>query len=145
MSHIRTRIRQNIVTTLTGLPNTGDNCFDTRVFPVHEQVLPAIIVYTTGETTSYPTMNPPRTLVKRLNVRIEAYVKMTNTYDEMVDQICADIEEALYTDLTRGGLALDTMVTSFDADFSGDGEQPVMVGRMTCQVLYTAVEGSPEG
>jgi len=145
MSHIRTRIRQNIVTTLTGLPNTGSNCFDTRVFPVHSAVLPAIAVYTLGEGTRYPSMSPPRTLTKRLQVRIEAYVQMSDTYDELTDQICADIEEALYTDLTRGGLAEDTQITAFDADFSAEGEKPVMVGRMTCEVTYFAVEGSPEG
>jgi len=145
MSHIRTRIRQNLVTTLTGLPNTGSNCFDTRIFAVHDSILPAICVYTLGENAVYPTMGPPRTLRKSLACRIEVYVKMTGTYDEMVDQICADIEEALYTDLTRGGLAEDTRLLSFDADFSADGDQPIMVGRLTCEVTYFAVEGSPEG
>jgi len=90
-------------------------------------------------------MGPPRTLIKRLSAVIEVYVKMTGTYDEMVDQICADVEEALYTDLTRGGLAEDTRITSLDTDFSADGDQPVMVGRLTCEVDYFAVEGSPEG
>lgn len=145
MSHIRTRIRQNIVTTLTGLPNTGANCFDTRVFAVHDAILPAICVYTLNETTAYPSMSPPRTLSKRLQIKVEAYVKMTDTYDEMVDQICADIEEALYTDLERGGLAYDTKITSFDADFNGDGNEPVMIGRLSVEVTYSAVEGSPEG
>lgn len=145
MSHIRTRIRQNLVTTLTGLNNTGSNCFDTRVFAVHDAVLPAICVYTQSETTRYTTMNPPRTLQKKLIARIEIYVKMTGTYDEMVDQISADIEEALYTDLTRNGLAYDTKVISMDTDFSADGDQPVTVGRLTCEIDYPAVEGSPEG
>lgn len=145
MSHIRTRIRQNLVTTLTGLSNTGSNCFDTRVFPMQASALPGICVYTVSETTRYPSMRPPRTLQKRLSARIEVYVKMTSTYDEMVDQISADIEEALYTDLTRGGLATDTRVVSFDTDFSADGDQPVMVGRLTCEIDYFAVEGSPEG
>lgn len=70
---------------------------------------------------------------------------MTESYDEMVDQICADIEEALYTDLSRGGLASETKLTSFDADFSAEGEQPIMVGRLNCEVMYFSVEGSPEG
>jgi len=145
MSHIRTRIRHNLVTTLTGLTRTKANCFDTRVFAVHNDILPAICVYTQSETTRYPTMGPPRMLQKRLVARIEVYVKMTGTYDEMVDEICADIEEALYTDLTRGGLAVDTRLVSVDTDFSADGDQPVMVGRLTCEVDYFAVEGSPEG
>jgi hypothetical protein len=145
MSHIRTRIRQNLVTTLTGLANTGSNCFDTRVFPMHDNVLPGICVYTVSETSRYPSMRPPRTLQKRLSARIEVYVKMTSTYDEMVDQISADIEEALHTDLTRNSLAIDTRIVSFDTDFSANGDQPVMVGRLSCEIDYLAVEGSPEG
>jgi len=145
VSHIRTRIRQNLATTLTGLPNTGSNCFDTRVFAVHQAIMPAICIYTLNESTQYPSMGPPRTLHKTMTCRIEVYVQMTGTYDEMVDQICADIEEALYTDLTRGGLAVDTKLTTFQADFSAEGEQPVMVGRLNCDVMYFSVEGSPEG
>ena len=70
MSHIRTRIRQNIVTTLTGLANTGSNCFDTRVFAVHGAILPAISVYTQSETVRYPSMGPPRTLQKKIIARL---------------------------------------------------------------------------
>ena len=145
MSHIRTRIRQNIVTTLKGLTDTESNVFDTRIYPMNLDTLPGICVYTAGETSSYLSISPPRTLDKSIAVAVEIYVKMIDTYDEKLDQIAADVEEALYTDLSRGGLAQDTMVTAFDSTFSGDVEQPVLMGKLTVQVRYSAVEGSPEG
>ena len=110
MSHIRTRIRQNLVTSLTGLANTGNNVFDSRVYPMNADTLPGICVYTENETTAYQSINPPRTLDKTITASIEIYVQMIDTYDEVLDQISADVEEALYTDLTRNGLAQDTRV-----------------------------------
>jgi len=145
MSHIRTRIRQNIVTTLKGLSDTKSNVFDSRIYPMNMDTLPGICVYTASETSNYLSISPPRTLDKSIAVAVEIYVKMIDTYDEKLDQIAADIEEALYTDLSRGGLAKDTMVTAFDSTFSGDVEQPVLMGKLTVQVRYSAVEGSPEG
>lgn len=145
MSHIRTRIRQNLVTSLTGLANTGNNVFDSRVYPMNADTLPGICVYTENETTAYQSINPPRTLDKTITASIEIYVQMIDTYDEVLDQISADVEEALYTDLTRNGLAQDTRVLSFDSSFSGDVEQPLIMGKLTVQIRYSAVEGSPEG
>lgn len=145
MSHIRTRIRQNLVTSLTGLANTGNNVFDSRVYPMNADTLPGICVYTENETTAYQSINPPRTLDKTITASIEIYVQMIDTYDEVLDQISADVEEALYTDLTRNGLAQDTRVLSFDSTFSGDVEQPLIMGKLTVQIRYSAVEGSPEG
>lgn len=145
MSHIRTQIRQRLVTNLTGLATTGSNCFDTRVYPLASDKLPGLAVYTKSEATEYETMSPPRTLRKTLTAVIEIYVKMTSTFDEVLDTIAAEIETALYSDLTQNGLAFDTKVVSFEADFGGDAEQPLGQGIMQVEIIYSATEGSPEG
>jgi len=35
-------------------------------------------------------------------------------------------------------------VTSFEADFSGEGEQPVAIGRFTVEVIYRTLENDVE-
>ena len=145
MSHLRTQIRQRIVTNLTGLTTTGGNVYDTRVYPLAGNKLPGIAVYTKSEATEYETMSPPRTLRKTLTAAIEIYVKMTSTFDEVLDTIAAEIEAALYSDLTQNGLAFDTKIVSFEADFGGDAEQPIGQGIMEVEISYPATEGSPEG
>lgn len=145
MSHLRTQIRQRIVTNLTGLTTTGTNVYDTRVYPLASDKLPGLAIYTKAETTEYETMRPPRTLRKTITAVIEIYVKMTSTFDEVLDTIAAEIEAALYSDLTQNGLAFDTKVLSFEADFGGDAEQPLGQGTMEVEVIYAATEGSPEG
>jgi hypothetical protein len=144
MAHIRKLIRDNVTTTLTGLTTTGSNVFQTRLFPLGEAKLPAICIYTKSETTEYGTITRPRTQMRTLEVGVEFYVKGTSAIDNSLDQIGLEIEEALYTDNTRGGYAKDTKVLDFEADFIGEGEQSVGVGRFTVQVTYGTIENDIE-
>jgi hypothetical protein len=143
MSHIRTAIRDNVVTALTGLTTTKANVYPTRIYPLREDKLPGLAVYTLSEDTAYQSINPPRTQNRTLQVVVEAYVKAVSDYDDTMDKITAEIEAALYTDLTRGGRAQDTRVLSFEADISDQGDQPMILGRVTVEVQYATTEGSP--
>ncbi len=142
MAHIRKLIRDDIKTTLTGLTTTGANCFASRVYPIESARLPGIIIYTESETNNYVTMGLPRTQRRTLRVSVEVYVSGVSNYDATLDLICAEIEDALYTDLTRGGYAEDTKVVNFDSQFTGDGNQPVAIGVLTVEVEYHSTEGS---
>lgn len=144
MAHIRKSIRDNITTALTGLTTTGSNVYQTRFYPLAEAKLPALTVYTKSEATEYGTINPPRTQMRTLEVTVEAYVSGNSGVDDTLDTIAVEVEEALATDVTRGGNAKDTLITSFDADFSGDGENPVGVGRFSIQVVYVSLENDVE-
>ena len=144
MAHVRKLIRDNITSTLTGLSTTGSNVFQTRFYPLAEAKLPALSIYTKSETTEYGTVNPPRTQIRTLDVTVEAYVSANTNVDDTLDTIAVEVEEALYTDLTRGGYAKKTEITSFDADFSGDGENPVGVGRFSIEVVYVTLENDIE-
>ena len=144
MAHVRKLIRDNITTTLTGLTTTGSSVFQTRFYPLAEAKLPALTVYTKSDTTEYSTVSPPRTQIRTLDVTVEAYVAGNTNVDNTLDTIAVEIEEALYTDLTRGGNAKDTRITQFDADFSGDGENPVGVGRFTIEIVYATLENDIE-
>lgn len=144
MAHVRKLIRDNITTTLTGLTTTGTNVYQTRVYPLAEDKLPGLAIYTASESTEYATINPPRTQIRTLTVNIELYVKGLTGYDNDLDQISTEIEEALYTDLTRGGYAKETRITAFDADFSGEGDQPVAYATITVEVDYMTLENDVE-
>ena len=71
-------------------------------------------------------------------------VKGHSNYDDTLDTICVEIEEALYTDLTRGGYAKDTNITNMDAEFSGEGDQPVARATLTLDITYATKENDVE-
>jgi len=142
MAHVRNQIRNNIVTTLTGLATTGSNVYPTRVYPLADSKLPGLAVFTDSEEIELSTITPPRTQLRTLTVRIEAFVKGVSNFDADIDTISEEVEEALAVDITRGGLAKDTRVTAFEADFSGDGDQPVGVARFSVLVDYATLENN---
>lgn len=144
MAHVRKTIRDNIVTTLTGLTTTGSNIYRTRVYPLAEAKLPGLAIYTRDESIEYSGMGRPRTQIRRLSVAIEIYVKGVSNYDDTLDTICVEVEEALATDITRGGNAKDTNVLTMDAEFSGDGDQPVARATLTVEVFYNTKENDVE-
>lgn len=144
MSHLRQLIRSNIVTTVTGLTTTGSRVYQTRIYPLEQSKLPGLCVYTRSETTEYTTISPPRRQERSLEVVVEIYAMATTNLDNTLDTVAAQIEEALASDVTRGGYAKDTKVIAFEADFDGSGEQPVGVGRLTVQVTYSNRENEVE-
>lgn len=143
MAHIRKLIRDNIETTLTGLTTTGSNVFASRVYPIQSAKMPGLCVYTSSETIEAQTIKPPRGLIRSLEVSVEAYVESA-VADDVLDTIAAEVEAAMTTDLTRGGNAKDTRLVSFEADFAGDGERPVVVGRFIFEIVYSTQETDAE-
>lgn len=144
MPHVRESIRSDIVTTLTGLSTTGSNVYETRVYPVAEDRLPGLAIYTKAESVEYATMQPPRTQLRMLTAVVEIYAKAVTGYDNTLDTITAEVEAALYTDLTRGGYARDTRVVAFDAEFSGDPDQPVGTAILQVEVDYQTLENNAQ-
>lgn len=144
MPHVRQQIRDNIETTLTGLATTGGNIYRSRVYPIAEDKLPGILIYTESEEVDTATITPPRTQVRSLVVKVEVYVKGVSNFDDDVDTIGAELESALAVDVTRGGIAKDTTILSFDADYAGDGDQPVAVGRYSVRVDYVTLENAAD-
>lgn len=144
MSHVRKLIRDNVVTTLTGLSTTGSKIYRSRVYPLAANKLPGLTIYTKSDASEYATNVRPRTLLRTLTVSVEAYVQAKTDYDSALDTISAEIEAALAVDVTRGGYAKDTRIISFDADYSGDGDIPVASAVFTVEVLYSTLENDAE-
>lgn len=144
MAHVRKSIRDDIVTTLTGLATTGSRVYRTKVYPISSGSLPALVIYTKNETSEYISMSIPRTIERTVTIAVEAYVQGNSNYDNTLDAIAAEVEDAITADVTRSGYARDTRVASFDADFSGDPDQPVAYATITLEVDYVTIEQSPE-
>lgn len=144
MAHIRKSIRDNVVTTLTGLATTGANVYRTRYYPIAQGKLPGLAIYTQTENVESATMTRPRTKMRELEVVIEGYAVGITNLDNTLDQISLEVEEAMVTDVTRNGLAKDTELSSVEVEYSGDAEKPVGVVKMTFMVTYATIENDAE-
>lgn len=146
MAHVRKSIRDNIVTAVTSLSTTGARVYRSRIYPLETASnLPALCVYSLREVSEADTMGgSSRRLARECDYVIEAYVRGKTNYDNTLDTICVEVEEALAADLTRGGSAKDTILESTEFEFSGEGDQPVAMARLTYRCLYLTATNDVE-
>ena len=141
MAHVRKLLRDSLTTAVTGLSTTGSNVYQSRVYPIAANKLPGLLVYSKEESVEYSTMGIPRIQERTVSFTIEMCV---SGYDNSLDQICVEIEEALYADITLGGNAANLMLRDFSAEFNGSGDQPVALATITVDVLYRVRENDPD-
>jgi len=142
--HVRQQIRERIATTITGLTTTGSNVYQSRVYPLDSVSLPALLVYTLSEGSEVDTMGTSLGLNRTLSVAIEGYVKVNTDFDDVVDDICKEVEAALGADRSLNNLAKSQNITSTEIQFNGEGDQPVGVVTMTYTVVYRTTTTAPD-
>ena len=144
MSHVRQQIRDYFESQLTGLSTTGSNVYATRVYPIASPQLPALLIYTQSESIEEYSFSGKRTQNRTLSVIVEGYVRGTSNFDNTLDTICKEVEVAILDAPSLGGLAINTELTSSEADYSGESEQPLGTIRLTFEVQYRTETGQPE-
>ena len=143
-NHIRQQIRERAGTVLTGLTTTGSNVFQTRVYPLENTNLPALVIYTKDETSEPIVVRTNRLMSRELELIIEVYVKQTSNFDDEIDKICKEVEIAISADTTLNGLAKDCYLQSTSIEYNTEGEQPLSYAVLTFLTNYYVQETAPD-
>jgi hypothetical protein len=143
MAHARQTIREQVGTTLTGLTTTGSNVFQSRVYPLQESNLPALLIYTKEESSEAIVMGSNRVIERELTLAVEAYVKTYSNSDDTIDTIAEEVETAIGADSTLNNKAKDVFLVSTDINYVGEGENPVAVATLNFLVSYCTDENDP--
>jgi hypothetical protein len=144
MSHVRQQIREYFGTTLTGLSTTSTNVTESRVYPIENSKLPALVIYTKSETSEPIVIGTDRVMSRELSVVVEGYAKATSNFDDTIDTISKEVEEAIAADRTLGGLAKDTFIESTEISFNAEGEKPLGFVSLTFISNYYVKEQNPD-
>lgn len=151
MSHVRTQIRKAVAAALQVIPSIDGRAFPSRVYP-HEE-LPAIGIYTREEVTldERLAMGPDRfALARALSLIVEARAMgptvthaTAERFDDLIDQITAEVEPVMATDETWGGLAQSTDYLGTEFEFDDELEQPLAIARINYRIVYQASTTDP--
>lgn len=144
MSHARTQIRQAVVALLNGNTEAGNRVFSSRVHPLDDAKLPALLVYTSQENVGERSMQRPRTQQRQLQLAVEGYLKARGDIDAEADALALEVEQLIAADPTLAGLVKDISLESTSTQLSGEGEKPVAVITLTFAVLYCVKENAPQ-
>lgn len=141
MAHARTQIRQALTTRLLGLATTGTNVIATRydVFAA----LPGIRVYAESEYKQDELMGGRQQ--RQVVFTVEATAKQNATLEDTLDQIALEIETAIATDQTLGGLCKGGMRYDGTSEFRTDDntDQPVGIWPLRFLADYDVDANAP--
>jgi hypothetical protein len=121
-----------------GLPLTADRVYSgaraSRNLP--DERMPAIRVHTPSEQMqSEGTMLGRISPYHRITVRLEVVAKDPNEVENIVDDICEQVEGRFDTDPTLGGAVVQIDYQSTDIDFE-DEDQLVMQATLTYEAEF---------
>ena len=133
MAHARKQIRDQLMTTLTGLTTTGSNVFNSRVYD--HDALPCISVYTLSEELGDESYNKQ---FRMLNVMVEVRAKAADSLEDDLDKIGAEIEDAIFNngDTTLSNTCKEFDYDGLDIELSGEAEQPFGLMTMRFMAMY---------
>lgn len=151
MAHIRTELRNQLVTTLlnANITNIGPNVFNSRQYRAGTVDLPIISVYILEDDVQPEVgamaQDPP--FRHDTVATIESHVAGKNGLEvaDALDQIGVEIDQALILNRNLGGFA-DTDLTPRDISFAFQTESDRVTGQMTYtfSVTYRATLSDPE-
>lgn len=138
MSHVRTQIRDAVVTVLTGHVTVSAS----RLYPLAESDLPVVLVYTDDEQIDADG-SAFAILERRLTLVLEVVAQATGTVDVTLDGLLATVETRMATVPTLGGVAMAVVPASIEVSASTDGSKPIGRARLTYTVLYRTSATDP--
>lgn len=136
--HARQQIRDALVGALAGL-SVGANIFASRLVPLNESQLPALLIATESEDIAGADIGD--TLERRLDIVIRIAARAPDDIDDDLDSIAEEVETRLAGN-TLGGLLSAFYLTSHRVEFE-QLDQPVGIAEMRYQAIYYTTAGAP--
>lgn len=134
MPHLRTQIRDQVATLLTGLSTTGPRVHQSRMRPQADANLPCLLVTTNAEDIEQSVVGG--LFQRRLQVIVEGVAKASAAVDDVLDQIAFEVEVAMVADRRA---TLKSIETAFD----DDTDKPVGRIGMLYELVYSTRAGNP--
>jgi len=124
--HVRKQLRGQVATLVQSLTTYAVNVYKNRRYPVDSSELPCLIVQTGDEEIELLTIDYPAQQLRQEQLIISVIAETTVGLDDMLDEICKDIEVAL-----AGNVSI---AKSFKLD-STSGIEPNIVGEKPVGVV----------
>jgi hypothetical protein len=141
MAHKRTLIRDKIAALLLAIPARTAGVFKTRMVPVHQNDLPAYLIYAMEEDVRLQSRDAQE---RNLVVNIEVVFSGVADLDHAADDHAVLIETTIGGNRTLDGLAYDTILTATKLGTFLDGERRNGSCTLSYTVIYRTAVNNPE-
>jgi hypothetical protein len=144
MSHVRQQIRVALAAKVTGLATTSSNVFQNRTQMVTDANLPCLIIASESDEAQSISLSYPRLTARIANFSIRVLAKATADLDNVLDGICLNVEKALASDTSLGGLTKDLQLMNTSIAFNSDNETHYGEAAMNWSATYYIQETAPD-
>ncbi|MTI13360.1 hypothetical protein [Sansalvadorimonas verongulae] len=147
IKHHRQVIREAVAAQLLNKTDAGDRVFVNRQRTLRKQDLPCLLVYTTTENcdTAYATSTAPRVDRRRLSCVVDIRAERRKGLDDLLDTLAAQVEQAVFADVSFSETVADSLLTSTRLLFSDEGEDCIGSCELTWELeYYTDASPSPD-
>lgn len=141
MAHQRKTIRDQVITSLTGLTTTGSNVFNSRVYPNEQSKLPLLNVYTISESSELDAVG---SLLRSVDLVVEGFASANSNIENTLDTIAKEVEEALGSDITLNSTCKNHFISSTEVTLANEGSLPIGVVRLVFTVIYRTTQSDVE-
>ena len=138
MAHQRKLIRAAVETRLKAAGTVASQrVFGNRARQVYPAEMPCIVVYTKSDPAEI-SAEAPREYKRQLSLVLELVMQASKeeTLDDSLDDFCEQVENAIFTDETFGGLVSDTVLSDCEMDILVEGEKPIGGLKITLTMTY---------
>lgn len=144
-NHLRQQIRVAAAAALNGLATTGSRVFTTRIYSLQPSDLPALRIYVGDEKLDMKEPAAPRLRERQLVLIVQAVVAANSGYDDTMDQIVKEVENALDANNTLGGLVKAVEPHEYPRPrFGGEGDTIIGEQELTFMTLYYTRQNAPD-
>ena len=104
-------IRERVATMLTGLSSTGSNVFLPHVYPLENDDLPSLCIYTQDEEIEVGASGDPRVYHSTMILIVDGYVQTFSNLDDHLYQIGIEVQVAMAGDIDINNLVKDSYLS----------------------------------
>jgi len=146
-NHVRQQIREAIAVALTGLTTTADRVYQSRLLPLQDDELPALVISTNTEKIDPLSVNFNPVLERSLVVVVAVVVKATSNIDDVLDGSIKEVEQVLNSSIeanTLNGLVKDIVLTDIDIEMNAISEKPIGQALLSFTASYYTQASMPD-
>lgn len=146
-NHVRQQVREAIAAILTGLATTGNRVYQSRLIPLQDDELPALLISTNQEGVEALNVNSNPMLERNLIIKVTVVAKAVSNLDDTLDTVIKEVEQALNASVaanTLSGLVKSILLTDIDIEMNAEAETPTGQAILSFTTSYFTQANAPD-
>jgi hypothetical protein len=146
-NHVRQQVREALATLLTGLATSASRVYQSRILPLEDSEMPALLIATNEEEIEAMSVNANPLLERSLNIAVTAVAKASANLDDTLDVSIKEVEMAINASVlanTLNGLVKDMTLQNIQVEMNAEADKPIGWAVMTFKATYYTQAAAPD-